>query len=64
MKITNGMSLIYPNYADTPKAVVAAVAFSIALRLCEDDHAAAQKMLSEEWEALHDSGIVQQKPRN
>lgn len=46
----------------TPKTVYAALAYSIALRLCEDDHERAKQMLREEWRALHAAGLVPQKP--
>jgi len=46
----------------TPKTVYAALAYSLALRLCEDDHERAKAMIRDEWRALHTSGIVPQKP--
>ena len=52
-----------PNCDDTPKAVIAALAYSLAMRLCCDDEAAAQSLLAAEWRDLHAAGIVPQKPR-
>lgn len=46
---------------DAPKLVWAGLAFSLAMRLCGDDMDAALKMLGDEWQALHDAGIVPQK---
>jgi hypothetical protein len=42
--------------------VWAAIAYSLALRDCEDDHAAIRTILLDEWRALHDNGIVPQPP--
>lgn len=52
----------YPNFEKTPKTVAAAVAISLALRLCSDDIEAARKMVASEWASLNDAGIVPQKP--
>lgn len=51
------------DYAETPKAVYAALAFSLAMRLSEDDAEAARKLLADEWETLHANEIIPQKPR-
>lgn len=53
----------YPAYDATPKAVIAAVAYGLALRLCEDDPKAATALLRAEWAILHQQGIVPQPPR-
>lgn len=53
----------FPAFDDTPKAVIAAIAYSLAMRLCGDDESAALAMLGDEWRALHAAGIVPQKPR-
>jgi hypothetical protein len=45
----------------TPKTVYAALAFSFAMRLCEDDQDRALELLRDEWGALHRVGIVPQK---
>jgi hypothetical protein len=49
-------------YADTPKAVFAAVAYSLAMRLEEDNPERAVALLKSEWRALYVIGIVPQKP--
>jgi hypothetical protein len=49
-------------FGAAPKTVWAAIAYSLALRLSEDGHAAAIDLLKEEWAALHANGIVPQKP--
>lgn len=51
----------YPNFDRTPKTVIGAVAFSLALRICDDDYTAAKILISDEWKALHTTGIVPQK---
>jgi len=61
-KVSNPYAQLIAGYSDTPKAVFAAVAFSLAMRLSEDDPRAAVKLLSAEWETLHRSGIVPQRP--
>ena len=53
----------YPEFDSTPKAVIAAIAYSLALRLSEDNHGAAQELLRDEWRHLHQSGLVPNKPR-
>jgi hypothetical protein len=42
---------------------LAAVAYSLAMRLAEDSPCQAEQLLAEEWRALYLSGIVPQKPR-
>lgn len=59
---TNEYSRDFPNYERTPKSVIAAIAYSFALNLCEDDLEAADRFILKEWEILHDAGIVPQKP--
>ena len=58
----NPYQAAFPDFSATPKAVIAAIAYSLAQRLCEDDAAAAAKMIRDEWVHLHASGIVPQKP--
>jgi hypothetical protein len=53
----------YPQFEQTPKAVLAAVAYSLAMRLSEDNPATAESLLEQEWRALYECGIVLQKPR-
>ena len=60
---TNTYIWRYPNFDKTPKAVIAAIAFSLAMRLCEDDFIKASQMVAEEWGILHQNNIVPQKPR-
>lgn len=50
------------DYADTPKAVYAALALSLAMRLSADNLDAAKALLADEWRILHENGIVPQKP--
>lgn len=45
-------------YDDTPKAVFAAVAFSLAMRLSEDNFDEARKLLLREWNILTRNGMV------
>lgn len=49
-------------YEKMPKAVLAAIAASFALRMAEDDFSQVQSIMVEEWQALYDNGIVPQKP--
>ena len=63
MKTWNNYADLFPNYEKTPKAVIAALAFSLAMRLEEEDAIRAVELLEEEWLALHRAGIVPQKPR-
>lgn len=48
---------------EAPKTAWMAVAFSLALRLCDDNFVAAKEMIWQEWGILHENGIVPQKPR-
>ncbi len=48
-------------YAKTPKAVFAAVAFSFAMRMAEDNPERALDEFTREWRVLHEQGIVPQK---
>jgi hypothetical protein len=57
------------SYADrvaplnAPKTVWQALAFSLAMRICEDDSEKAVAAVAEEWRLLHAQGIIPQKPR-
>ena len=65
MKTTNDYSYACENYERTPKAVFAALAYSLALRLTgNDDHDAAKAVLRDEWRTLHHNGIVPQRAPN
>jgi hypothetical protein len=49
------------NYELMPKAVLAAIAFSFAKRINDDeDHFRAESLMLEEWATLHHNGIVPQ----
>ena len=52
-------------YADTPKAVLAAVMVSYMIR-CDGElmlmSDRAQALLADEWQILYENGIVPQKP--
>jgi len=58
----NEYQLAYPAFEDTPKAVIAAVAFSLAMRLCDGNYEEVLNLLADEWRVLHRSGIVPNKP--
>ena len=63
LKIKNQYCEDYPNYETTPKAVIAAVAYSLAMRLCNDNFDDAEELLREEWSALYQANVVSQKPK-
>jgi len=49
-------------YDDIPKAVLAAIA--VSAMTCGGDHLdEAKSLIAEEWQALHNQGIVPQAPR-
>lgn len=48
---------------DAPKTVWMAIAFSLAMRIREDDFELAARECFDEWKVLHANGIVPQKPR-
>jgi hypothetical protein len=52
----------YPAFDRTPKAVIAAIAVSLAMRLSGDDFIKASQLVAEEWEILHANGIIPQRP--
>lgn len=63
MKKTNDLSLVFPDYAKTPKAVIAAICYSLAERLSAfEDFNDATEVIRTEWAALHSNGIIPQKP--
>ena len=62
MKHHNEYSIAFPGFDSTPKTVIAAIAFSLAMRLCCDNWKDAQEMIRDEWDALHPY-IVPQKPK-
>lgn len=64
MKVKNEYQKAFPNYDLTPKAVIAALAYSLAMRLSSDDIEEAEAILKDEWITLYHAKIVPQKPRN
>lgn len=65
MKLGNPYAKVYPDFDKAPKTVIAAVAYSLAQRLCCDgDDGDAQELLRSEWQTLYENGIVPQNPRN
>jgi uncharacterized protein (DUF608 family) len=52
------------NYAAMPKSVLAMIAYSFAQRITQDgDRDQVMAEIAREWDALHASGIVPQKPK-
>jgi hypothetical protein len=73
LKVHNEYVDVIDEYANTPKAVYAAIALSFALRIAEgegdDDGTSdvferAAALVASEWRALHAAGIVEQSPRS
>jgi hypothetical protein len=62
IKKSNEYAKLVPNYADIPKSVFAAIAFSMCFIAVEENPTAANERFYEEWEALYNAGIVPQKP--
>jgi hypothetical protein len=54
---------MFPNYDQTPKAVIAAIAMSFAILLEEENVEEAKNRILKEWSILHSNGIVPQKPK-
>ncbi len=64
-KLKNGyQKALGDMYAETPKAVFAALAVSLIMQLDGDDSPAGRirNRLLGEWTVLHQNGIVPQKP--
>lgn len=61
MKTMNEYAADYPQFAETPKAVLAAVAYSLAMRVCGDQTDNVRELLMAEWDVLNENGIVPQK---
>ena len=60
-KLNNYVTAIDGIYANTPKAVLAAIAVSLAT--CGGEHIdEAENQLLKEWRILHDNGIIPQSP--
>ncbi len=65
MKIHNEYAAAIVEYARIPKAVFAAVAYSLASQVMghdKDSPTLIGEYILREWEVLHQNGIVQQKP--
>ena len=62
MKTYNEYSGLFPDFDKTPKAVIAAIALSLARRLNEDNWDKAKLEIMLEWSTLYKCGIVPQKP--
>lgn len=64
MKLSNEYQRALRTYEQMPKAVLAAVAFSFASRIIESaDAATVEAAILNEWQVLHDNGIVPQEPK-
>ncbi len=46
-----------------PKAVFAAIAYSLAMRLCCDNEGLAKELMQSEWHTLYMNNIVPQAPK-
>ncbi len=65
MKKSNEYALRFPNFAETPKAVIAAIAMSLARMIEEDNADRACRRIRDEWDMLYENGIVpQRRPRD
>lgn len=60
LKLPNEYMRTLPGYEETPKAVYAALAYSLAMRLTDEDRTKALALLADEWQALNDCQIVPQ----
>ncbi len=60
--LPNDYQRSFPDFDKTPKSVIAAIAISFALRLLDDNLDAAAEMIADEWQTLHQNGIVPQRP--
>lgn len=63
MKTHNEYSRLFPDYATTPKAVIAAIAMSLAARMDGRDIEEVGSLISQEWYILNENDIVPQRPR-
>lgn len=65
MKTSNEYARSLVAYDRIPKAVLAAVAYSFASRIIEDSDSPTMIELAilDEWDVLHQNGIVPQGPR-
>lgn len=60
VKRSNAYARALPEYGSMPKAVLAAVAWSLACRL--DGDGRERDAILHEWRVLHQNGIVSQRP--
>lgn len=63
MKITNDYAQAAMDEMDASKTVWAALAYSLAMRLSEDNESDALALLRDEWGTLHRAGIIPQRPK-
>ena len=65
MKTSNEYARAIVSYERIPKAVLAAVAYSFASRLIPDGDSPTmvEMAILDEWDTLHQNGIVPQEPR-
>lgn len=61
-KTENEYQNLLKNYDKMPKAVLAAIAVSYALRQVEEDFGRVEEEIMNEWRVLHSAGVVPQKP--
>ena len=59
---SNDYQRLFPDFDKTPKAVIAAICYSLAMRLNDDSHQDAYRMIKDEWLALYEAQIVPQMP--
>jgi hypothetical protein len=60
--LPNDYQRCFPDFDKTPKAVIAAMAYSFALTQCEGDSERAKQLIIDEWTILHQNQIISQKP--
>ena len=57
------MDFLGDDFDRMPKAVLAAIAVSLASRLTSDNKEEAANLIRREWWILYQNGIIKQKPR-
>lgn len=64
MKASNEYARAIRHYQQIPKSVLAAVAYSFAIREIGEDNSPAvfEAAILDEWKTLHENGIVPQSP--
>ncbi len=58
----NEYQRLLKDFDKMPKTVLAAIAVSFALRQVDEDFDKAEAEVKNEWVALHNMGIISQKP--